>query len=204
LFVSTLKKTPPTPEKKQTLRRDITTIFVREVSPPPTQTLVAGQLQKFTVTLDASVDVGKLRINIVSSPPSDISSQSPVPFTKGFSGRKLEISTTQTTLPVTTYTITLAYNDKVILQQSYLSSPEAPTPVANNNVSLSQFLPYETLNYLLEYNKGRNIYIVHVRYDPNSKKDLTTQFNDAKSNANNFIESRGVDLKSIVIEYIFK
>jgi hypothetical protein len=204
LFISTLKKPGTIIEKKPTLRRDVVTSLVLGISPPPTQTLLAGSMQKITVSLNPELKFEKLRVNVVSSKPSDISSQTPVQFTNEFKGGSLYVTLVGPIVPVTTYTITVFYDNKLILQQSYLSGPEAPTAVPTNNPSLQTLLPHETLNYIIEYNAQKNIYIMHFKYDPDSKADLATQFNTAKTNANSFITGHNIDPKSVVIEYLYK
>jgi hypothetical protein len=45
---------------------------------------------------------------------------------------------------------------------------------------------------------------MHFKYDPNSSKDLTAQFNEAKTNVNSFITGKGIDVNTIKIDYLFK
>ena len=205
LFVSTFKKTAPVPKEAVPVTQvDTTTPLAYTVKPLSTQQLIAGQVQVFTITLDPSVDATSVRASVSSSPPSDASAKTLIPTTINVSGQRLEITTKIPTDPYTTYTLTLLYRSRIILQQAYLSTPAVETPIPTNNPTLSSFLPYSTLNYILDFNKEQNIYVMHFKYNPNSSKDLSTQFNDAKTSANNFILGKGIDIKSITINYLFK
>ncbi len=205
LFISSFKKPSPTPVgKKPVTQVDVTTTLVVSTEPPVTKQLEAGSIQTFTVELDPSVNLSQVRSTVASSPPSDASAKSVVPTTIAQQGQKITLTTSLPIEPTRTYTLTLLYNGQTILSQAYLSTPPKITPVASNNPTLSTHLPYETLNYILTYSKERNLYEMHFKYDPTSSKDMTTQFEEAKINTNNFITGKGIDLKTVTIEYLFK
>ncbi len=204
LFLSSLKKTPTTPEKKPSLRGDVTTSFIKSFSPPSNILLTAGKVQKFTIFLASPIDPNLLQIKAASSSPSDISNNISVPIKKNTNNNSIEFTTTQPLSPVTTYSITITYKGQLLLQQSYLTSSYTPTPIPTNNPTLSSFLPYETLNYSLEFNKEQNIYIMHFKYNPNSNTDMTTQFNEAKTQTNKFIQGKGIDPLTVIIKYSYK
>ncbi len=205
LFISSFKKPPPSPVKEKPVTQvDITTPLVVTAEPPVTKQLIVGEVQVFAVELDTSVNVSDVRATVSSSPPSDASAKSVVPTTTVIQGQKIILTTAVPTEPVTTYTLTLIYKGRVLLSQAYLSTTPAITPIPTNNPVLATHLPYETLNYILTYSKERNVYEMHFKYNPSSEKDMTTQFEEAKVNANNFIIGKGIDIKTITIEYLFK
>ena len=202
LLVSTLKKSPPESQvTRVTPPKDSTTVLIESVEPVVAIQLTPGSAQKFSIVLDPSVDIEGVRVSVTSAPVSNLLQKSSFPITTSVNNNILTATTNYPITPVTAYTLTLIYQGKAILQQSYLSAPADPTPVPTNNSALSAFLPYSTLNYLLEYNKSQNVYIVHFKYDLSSKKDLSTQLSEAKKNAFNFIQSKGVDPSTITIIY---
>jgi len=205
LFISTLKKpTQQIPEKKPVTQVDISTPLVNSVLPPVTKLLETGKIQTFTSTLDPTIEVSDVKVTLSSSPPSNASAKSVVPTTTSLEGKVLVTTTSVPIEPSTTYTLMLLYKGKIILSQAYLSAHPIETPIPTNNPTLSTYLPYETLNYLLVYNAEKNAYVMHFKYDPNSSKDLNTQFEEAKTNTNNFIVGKGIDVTTITIDYLFK
>ena len=205
LFVSSLKKPTPAPMREKPVTQvDIATPLVATVDPPVTKQLEAGLIQAFTVELDPSINLSQIRATVSSSPPSDASAKSVVPTTTTIKGQKITLTTTVPVQPTTTYTLSVIFQGRTILSQAYLSTPPAVTPVATNNPALATHLPYETLSYILTYSKERNVYEMHFKYNPSSEKDMTTQFEEAKTNTNNFITGKGIDIKTITIEYLFK
>lgn len=204
LFVSTLKKTPPPQTDTKKAPRDTTSSLVKKVLPESTMLLNPGRAQAFTITLDPSLDPQTITFKLTSSPPSDASKTKDVGLSPSYKNATITLVTTSQIEPSTTYILTLFLRGGTIFRQAYLSSPFAPTPVQSNNASLSSFLPYETLNYRLEFNKEQNIYVMHFKYDANSKEDLSTQFNNSKTNADEFIESKGIDTTTVTIKYLYK
>lgn len=79
-----------------------------------------------------------------------------------------------------------------------------PTRAPNNNLSLQQYLPYETSNFLLEYDPARNTYLFHFKFRNNTGVSLPDQFDKAKQDAINFIQSKGIDVNSLAIEWLYK
>lgn len=205
LLLSTLKKTPTVPfEQKVQTKKDTSTNLVTNILPQPAEQLISGKAQQFSVFIDPSVDVARVHAVLSTSQPSDPSKEILVATTVFFKSSEVDIATTDPIAPFLIYTLTLTYNGTKILQQSYVSSQLPPTVVPTNNPTLSTFLPYETKNYLLEFNRDQNIYIMHFKYDSVSDTNLATQLENAKTNASAFIKSKGVDPASIVIKYISK
>lgn len=88
-----------------------------------------------------------------------------------------------------------------IFTKSYLTTDVIATPVPSNNPVLKPFLPHETPSYILEYFPDRNIYIFHFKYNPNLPTTAEVQFNTAQQEATNYIQSKGIPISSIIIEW---
>jgi hypothetical protein len=205
LFLSSFKKPQENKNNKKPVTQvDVITNLVIATDPPVTKQLEAGSIQTFTITLDPSIVAGEVKVTLSSSPPSDASAKSVVPTQITVTGQKITLTTSAPIEPYTTYTLFALYKGRSILSQAYLSTPPKATPIPSNNPTLASQLPYETLTYILTYNKERNIYEMHFKYDPNSSKDLTAQFNEAKTNVNSFITGKGIDVNTIKIDYLFK
>lgn len=204
LLVSSIKKPPqeiPTSSKK--VPNDKTTTLVKNITPPSILLLPSGKAQTFLITLDPSLDPAAIKPVLTASSPSNASVSTPVAFTPSYGKNTLSITTNAVLEQSTIYVLTLSLRGTDIFRVSYLSSNPTPTkPI--NNPTLSTYLPYETLSYRLEFDKELNTYIMHFKYDPNSKDELSLQFNTAKQNANEYIKSKGVDPSTIVIRYLYK
>lgn len=83
----------------------------------------------------------------------------------------------------------------------YLSGVISPTPVPSNNSSLKKYLPYETDSFILRFVPQQNIYVSHFKYDTNLSTSLNDQYEKAKTEVINFIQSKGIDPQTIVIEF---
>lgn len=205
LLVSSLKKTPqPTKQTQQRVPKDTTTQLVKGVLPPSSELLTPLQKQTFIVTLDPALNPESVKASLAASSPSDASQKTDTPLTVSTQKNKLILTTTRPTEAFSTYTLTLTLRGQIILQQSFLSSAVSPTPLPSNNAALSQYLPHETLGYLLEYSKEENLYLVHFKYDSYSPDSFTAQLDKAKKNANEFIQSKNIDLSTVSIKYLYK
>jgi hypothetical protein len=88
-----------------------------------------------------------------------------------------------------------------VYKKAFLTKDILSTPVPVNNLSLKTYLPYKTDSYSLEYFANRNIYIFHFIYNSDLPTGAEAQFNAAKADAIQFIQSKGIDINSIVIEW---
>lgn len=205
LFVSSLKKSPPPPQPAaQKVPKDTTTQLIKTVLPDSSQTLVPSQSQTFTITLDPSLDPSTIQAKLTASPPSNAAEKTDVPIAVTRESNRLILTTTNPILPVSTYTLTLLLRGQIILQQSFLSASISPTPLPTNNTVLSQYLPHETLIYLLEYDKDQNVYLMHFKYDAASPDSFTDQFEKAERSANEYIAGKGIDTTTVSIKYLYK
>lgn len=115
----------------------------------------------------------------------------------------LTISGEELVSPLTEYQIEIKNKktNQLIDSLIFMSTEPIATPVPSNNQSLERFLPIETGSYKLSFNPDLNIYSFSFKYDPNSSETAEEQFNKARDEATRFIQSKGIDINSIVIEW---
>lgn len=130
--------------------------------------------------------------------------QTPVDFSsKQPSSQTLVLTFNTLTTPSTLYTLTITNisTNKQLFEAQYLTNAPTPSPVPSNNPALANYLPYDTTNYTLTFSSAQNIYIFDFKYDPVSSTPLTAQYDQAKSDAIDFIKSKGVDPNSVVVDW---
>lgn len=192
----------PTPTQSQNLN----TTVINNVSPSQGTTLESGKPQTFTIYLGKPLVIGQVKIVLKSYDyTQDSTFVTDVPFNATFTANNvIEVKTASPITPHTTYLLqmTTLTDNKVVLNLTYSSQLAAsPAPVQNNNTALIAYLPYETDTYKLSYFAAQNIYVFNFKYNPNSDVNITDQFNQAKQDAINFIQSKGVDINSITIDW---
>jgi hypothetical protein len=184
-----------TPNKNQ-----INPIHVLTISPDEEVLLPYGIKPKFTLTFDGEVPPSRLQFTF-----QETSSHTKIPLILSFLQDKKNILLTSSALTGDDMSYSLIITDiatnKIILSKTYISDIPTPTPVSNNNKELIPYLPYQTPRFLLEYNATLNIYIFHFFVDPNGTDDLGKEFYTAKADAIKFIQSKGIDPTTLVIEW---
>lgn len=106
-------------------------------------------------------------------------------------------------VPLSIYTVTVedtSSNTQLFLA-SFTTDQPAPTPISSNNPNLAKYLPYETTNYKFSYDQSQNLYIFNFKYDSVSSVPSLDQYNQAKSDALNFIKSKGINPTSVVVDW---
>jgi hypothetical protein len=105
--------------------------------------------------------------------------------------------------PLSEYQILLMNkkNGQLVKEFHFSSNQELPSKSTVNNQKLRGFLPYETDSFRLTYSVARDSYIFSFKVNPNSNEAVDSQFEKAKFEAIKFIQSKGVDIKSIFIEW---
>lgn len=93
---------------------------------------------------------------------------------------------------------------RIILSADYSSPSITPTPLPSNNAQLKEYLPYDTPNFLLDYNKSRNLYIMHFKFRSSDPGTIEQQFEKAKREAQEFIASKNIQVNTVEIEYSYK
>lgn len=194
---------PPTPTVKN---KSLNTSVINNVSPAQSQLLTPGNTQTFTVFLGKALYMDQIKITLKGydytqndTTPVDI------PFDANFTSNNIiTIRTKGPIAPHMTYSLTIVTtsDNRPILDLSYSSKSSAGiTPVSSNNTALATYLPYETDAYKLSYLPSKNVYIFNFKYNPNSGVSIGDQFAAAQQDATRFIQSKGIDINSIVIEW---
>jgi len=182
-------------------KRDLVTATI---DPTPETILVSGEKQTFVITFSQPQNRQLLSpVLTVKDVTNDDDPQS-LPIKSLFDNTTtLRITSPLPTQPNSIYLLTIVNTQThaIIFEASYTSSPPIPTPVAKNNTALSQFLPYTTTTYSLEYDKNSNLYVFHFLYNAGSSDDVQTQFEKAQAAAKVFITSKNIDLDSLVIQW---
>ncbi len=205
LFVSSLKKEPPTTVSVQKrVPKDTTTSLIKSVLPDSAQPLRSYQNQTFTIMLDSALDPSLITTQLTSSPPSNAAEKTVIPLSISNNKNTITATATKAIEPFTTYTLTLTLRGQSILQKSYLSEAPSPTPLPTNNTALANHLPHETLIYLLEFDHDQNMYLMHFKYDATSPLSFTEQFEKAKKSVSEYIASKNIDPNSVTIKYLYK
>lgn len=183
----------------------ITSISIDKIIPDEPQTLTAGIPHTFLIYFNKDIPLGRYEFDLSYA---DITQDSPqrIPVQKTISLFAPNVVSIKTLSPInekSEYYLTVidTQSNTTISSSSYLSGNIEPTPLPSNNQTLKQFLPHETDTYLLEYSGTKNLYIFHFKYDPTNDDDIDTQLQDAKNEAIQYIQSKNVDINSIVIEY---
>jgi len=180
-------------------------VSIEKIVPDEPQTLTAGIPHTFLVYFSKNISLAKYEFDISSA---DITQTDPqkMPVQKTISLFAPNVVSVKTLTPIqerSEYYLTVVdpQTNTTLSSSSYLSGDIEPTPIPSNNQTLKQYLPHETETYLLEYSGSKNLYIFHFKYDPTNQEDITQQYNDAKTQAIQYIEGTGVDINSIVIQY---
>lgn len=197
LALSSLKKTQNNDPAKQTT-------LLTSVRPPKTEELKASLTQKFEITFTSMDQTTPINISLSSAPFKNPEEATAVKVSQKTIGNSMIINTLEPILPLNTYTLTLTQNSQTILKYIYLSSETKPTPIPQNNTALQEFLPHTTQTYSLEYALSRNIYVAHVKYNPNSSLSLTAQIEAVQTDVSQFIQSKGIAVESVKIDYSLK
>lgn len=193
LFVSSLKK--------PVQNSNITGVI--GIVPSEKQILTPNVIQKFQVVFGAATSASDAKFELsYQSFGSQETKKAKIKIL--IEGKTATIANEDPTIPNSKYTLSITQSGGKEVAVKYISGSTAPTPIPTNNESLTQFLPYKTQAFILEYNEARNIYIMHFLYNAASSVDLSTQFDSAKKQANDFITSKNIPLSSIKIDYLYK
>lgn len=175
---------------------------VTNITPTRGTILKPDQPLEFSITFNKQVDLSWLGINLLSGAIGS-TSLSNLQYTSKFSSNNQILTISAgTASPSNQYQLDLTNNTTGIkvLSINY-PSDQLITPAPSNNLALSAYLPYETSEYKLSFNQSSNSYIFNFKYDTNSSLGIDDQFNKAKADATSFIQSKGIDINSITIEW---
>ena len=183
-----------------------TTSIIKSVFPEEGEILNTGKIQTFDIYFNnPQIQVNNYSFNISSlDTTSDNTLFTPIDIETLLLGKgQVELKTTQEIKEKYEYKLEILSkkNGEVVFSRTYLSTDILPTPVAVNNKSLVPYLPYETTNFSLEYLKDQNRYIFHFVYNADSDVPIDNQLEQAKTDAAAFINSKGIDINTLVIEW---
>jgi len=118
-------------------------------------------------------------------------------------GNVVQLTTGEPILQQADYTLTITdrQSNKTLFSGIYPSRDIPPTPVPTNNSLLKRYLPYDTSTYTLVYVPEKNLYVSHLKWNPDLPDTYDVQFQSAKTDALNFIQSKGIDISTVVIEW---
>lgn len=173
------------------------------ISPSTTHVLVPGTKESFVVSLPSSLSLEDITISLtVKDFRSDSSPiNSPITTSSEKQG-EVKIDMGNNVVAYGEYKLTIENKSgEGLIEATYLS--DTIDRVQTNNQELSRYLPHETTNYRLIYIKERNLYIFNFKINDNSTIPPQQQFENAQNEATQFIESKGIDINSIVIEWRF-
>jgi hypothetical protein len=179
-------------------------IMITGITPDTGSTLTSQQKQQFFVSFDKAIQTDWIAISLVENQlESDRKQKTPFSVSLDSQKRTLTITTNGPIGPGKEYdlTITNIKKNKILLDTHFLSGAVQPTPIPVNNEKLKAYLPYQTASFVLDYDSQKNIYNFRFIYNPSSSDDIQTQYDTAKNEATTFIESKGIDITSIVINW---
>lgn len=180
-------------------------LILLQVSPSSDTLLLPQTKQTFTLTF--SLPVSASEISVVATEQIVVTNQQQkiALLLKQNSSSKTLTTSPIAVKPYAQYTLVVLQKatGKTLAGVSYQTLPPQPTRAPTNNLFLSQYLPYETETYRLSYWKEKNVYVFNFKYNPSSSDDTQTQFEKAQNDAKTFIQSKGIPLDSIIINWLF-
>lgn len=198
VYFSVLKKPGTVPVVQEDIK--VTNVIPGQATP-----LQPGNQQTFSLDFNNPIRLDSIQVKLTRADMTINQAEVDVAFTLSLNpdGKTLIIGVIPPISPLSEYhlLITGIKDKSMIFEARYLSEKPLPTPVKTNNLQLVPYLPHETSLYRLIYLESQNIYVFNFKYNPDSPDELETQFNKAKQEAIKFINSRGVDPNSIIIEW---
>ena len=174
-------------------------ISLVSVSPIQNSVLVSGKKQIFTITFNNQPK--NITTTLERTDVTNTSKPVTASFTLSEKGNALVLTTTGPIVPDSIYTLNVLYQNTPLVSLSYTTTNLLPSPVKQNNEPLKKYLPYNTASYSLRFDQNRNIYLFNFIYDPSKNDSLDVQYEQAKQDATDFIESKGIDIDSVIIEW---
>lgn len=185
--------------------KQMQSISVTRLFPEENVTLIAGTSPIFTMYFNAPVNDELLTFSLI---PTDNTQNIPPTRLRiiNSTNERISVQTQGAIQPYNQYAFVVQdkLSGRTLKTQIYYVGLPQPTSLPQNNEALKAFLPYETDTYSLEYLASRNVYLFHFKYNPNNPEQNDVQFENAKTQATQFIESKGINLSSITIEWQYK
>lgn len=174
-----------------------------QITPSEVTQLTAGDSLIFNVSINPFDQNSIPTFSLTKTPLSDNQTIN-VPINVSTTQNGVIVTSTENIEPLTLYT--LLFSDSygnVFMEKQFASGPQNPPQATENNQGLRNFLPYDAQNYMLEYVEDTNTYVVHFRFNINAPGTIEEQFNQARIDANSYIQSLGFDPNTLTIEYSY-
>lgn len=174
------------------------------LTPDESVRLLPEQKQTFRISFPSSTDTRYFTMQLTQAVvPEETTSVAPITIVRDTDTNTFIVTMLSPVVSSTVYRLNIvnSQTNDIIYQAKYISQDLLPTPIPTNNEALKQYLPYETNQFLLSYNTSRNVYVFNLKIVVNDPSDLENQFQKAKEAAEAFIQSKGVDPASLVIEW---
>lgn len=182
-----------------------TPLQITSLTPDPSQVLIAGESQEFEILFTQPVSSGRVRVTLESFDPLQSSSPEPIQIQteqiQDSAGVRVVMQEDVATYQVYLLDIYDMLREEGVGSFAFDSTLQSVERAPENNIALAEFLPHETESYRLVYVENLNTYVFNFKLDPSSSLSANAQFEQAKTEAENYITERGVSLESIVIEW---
>lgn len=180
-------------------------LSIQRVIPDEPETLTAGSVHTFLIYFNKKISYKNFRFSLTYA---DITQDNPqqIPVKISLSMLGSNVVSVKTFEPIkerSEYYLTVIdpSSNTELSSTSYLSGDIQPTKIPTNDQTLKQYLPHDTNTYTLQYNAAQNLYIFNFKFDPTLPGNITQQYEDAKAQAIQYIESKGVNPNNITIQY---
>lgn len=186
--------------------RPVASIVVDRVVPDAEFNIASGKSSRFFIYFSEQVDAKDIAAMVTYTYIYEDETMTPLTAQttlKQLGTNTLELQLIEPVKPGAEYTISIVNKNtnQILSTSTYGSLNTQPTPVANNNPALQQYLPYSAETYSLEYNQQKNLYVFHFINSESSEQPIEEQFKAAKQAAIQFIQSKGIDQNSITVEW---
>jgi hypothetical protein len=173
-------------------------------TPTENTPLIPGQSPEFVFQFDSAVELKAIGVEMAINDTDGNTRKIDVTSVLDPDRRVLRVKPAEAINPSSEYKLAISYNASKIFDIKYISDRQQPQVVPSNNPQLIQFLPHETDTYILSFFPEINSYNFSFKYNANSDLNTQDQFEAAKREATEFIESNGVDPNSLVITWSYK
>lgn len=178
---------------------------VASVDPTSLEVLLPGVPVEFSAVFAGEIEEQNIEARLLRTEITGArkSFEVPVAVVLGEDKKTLSVTSEEDVMTYSIYTLSLidVATQKTILSQDYNSALHDLRPAVDNNLDLVPFLPHETESYKLSYLPELNTYIFNFKANPALPTSYIEQYNQAKSDAESYIRSVGVDPATIAIEW---
>lgn len=181
---------------------------VLNIDPVKESILTPGQNQIFSIEFSEPIALSSIFVSLKTREiVGEVADYKDIEFKQELSDdrKTLLIETKEPIATFQNYNLTIfERSGNKLVQATYTSDRDERPRESQNNPDLAQYLPHTTPSYTLSYVPERNLYVFSFSYDETSSESLDSQYEKAQADAIRFIESRGIPISSIVIEWRYK